>query len=72
MEVLLWRVLGTSVVLDYGSWAREERQDLCARAYERGAGSEVHFLNVPAEELLRRLAVRNSEPPATDELVRRE
>jgi len=67
IEALLWDLasraleLGTNVILDFGFWAREEREDLRARAKQLGASSEVHFLDVPEEELLRRLAVRNSQ-----------
>jgi predicted kinase len=67
IEALLWDLagralaLGTNVILDFGFWAREEREDFRARAKQLGAGSEVHFLDVPEEELLRRLAVRNSQ-----------
>jgi len=66
IEALLWKIasraleVGTNVILDFGFWAREEREDFRLRARQLGAGSEVHFLDVPAEELLRRLAVRNS------------
>jgi len=31
------------------------------RAKQLGASSEVHFLDVPEDELIRRLAVRNSQ-----------
>ncbi len=54
--------LGTNVILDFGFWAQEEREDYRLRAKRLGASSEVHFLDVPGEELLRRLAVRNSQP----------
>lgn len=66
IEIMLWNVasraleLGTNVILDFGFWAREEREDFRLRAKRLGASSEVHFLDVPKEELLRRLAVRNS------------
>ena len=68
IEALLWNIasraleLGTNVILDFGFWAREEREDYRLRAKRLGASSEVHFLDVPEEELLRRLAVRNSQP----------
>src|SRR5512142_1958613 len=68
IEAMLWKIasraleLGTNVILDFGFWAREEREDYRLRAKRLGASSEVHFLDVPAEELLRRLAVRNSQP----------
>jgi predicted kinase len=68
IEAMLWNIasraleLGTNVILDFGFWAREEREDYRLRAKRFGASSEVHFLDVPEEELLRRLAVRNSQP----------
>ena len=68
IEAMLWNVtsraleLGANVILDFGFWAREEREDYRLRAKRLGAGSEVHFLDVPEEELLRRLAIRNSQP----------
>ena len=67
IESLLWEVasralaLGTNVILDFGFWAREEREDYRSRAKELGASSEVHFLDVPHDELLRRLAKRNTQ-----------
>lgn len=68
IEALLWEVaeralvLGTNVILDFGFWAREEREDFRARARQLGASSEVHFLDVSRDELLRRLAQRNARP----------
>jgi predicted kinase len=67
IETLLWKiasralVLGTNVILDFGFWAQEEREDFRLRAKQLGASSEVHFLDVQEEELMRRLAVRNSQ-----------
>jgi predicted kinase len=54
--------LGINVILDYGFWAREEREDFRLRAKQLGARSQVHFLDVPEEELFRRLARRNAQP----------
>src|SRR6476659_226348 len=68
IESMLWNIasraleLGTNVILDFGFWAREEREDYRLRAKRAGASSEVHFLDVSQEELLRRLAVRNWQP----------
>ena len=68
IEALQWEVaeralaLGIDVILDFGFWAREEREDFRARAKRLGASSEVHFLDVPSDELLRRLARRNAQP----------
>lgn len=68
IEAMLWQIasraleLGTNVILDFGFWAREEREDYRLRAKRLGASSEIHFLDVPKDELLRRLAIRNSQP----------
>jgi predicted kinase len=67
VEALLWdlaaRVLsvGVDVILDFGLWAREERDDFRSRAAAIGARSEVCFLQVSRDELLRRLAARNAD-----------
>jgi predicted kinase len=67
IETLLWKIasrallLGTNVILDFGFWAREEREDFRLRAKHLGAASEVHYLDVPEEELMLRLTARNSQ-----------
>ena len=55
--------LGVSVVLDFGLWARVERDDMRTAARGLGVGVELHYLNVPIDELWRRIEPRNSEPP---------
>ena len=68
IEAMLWNIasraliLGTNVILDFGFWARQEREDYRWRAKQLGASSEVHFLDVSEGELMRRLAIRNSQP----------
>lgn len=65
---MLWNMaaraleLGTNVMLDFDFWASEEREDYRLRAQQLGAASEVHYLDVPEDELLRRLAQRNAQP----------
>ena len=56
--------LGVDVVLDFGLWHRREREELRTRASAVGARSELHFLDVPLDELVARLALRNREQPA--------
>jgi predicted kinase len=75
IEALLWNIasraleLGTNVILDYGFWAREEREDYRLRAKHLGASSEVHYLDMPEDELLRRLEERNSRPSQESFLI---
>ncbi len=59
-EVLL---LGLSVVLDFGLWARAERDELRMAARDLAVGVELHFCDVPIEEMWRRIQARNTEPP---------
>jgi len=69
VERELWRIaqevlsLGLSVVLDFGLWARIERDEMRSVARGLGVGVELHYLDVPADELWRRIEARNSEPP---------
>jgi predicted kinase len=69
IEAELWRLaqealrLGLSVVLDFGLWARTERDELRAVARDLGVGVELHYLDVPTDELWQRIAARNASPP---------
>ena len=78
IEALLWNIasraleLGTNAILDFGFWAREEREDYRSRAKHLGATSEVHYLDVSEDELLRRLEERNSRPPQESFLISEE
>ena len=69
VEAELWRLaqeilrLGLSVVLDFGLWARSERDEMRSAARALGVGVELHYLDVPTDELWRRIEARNSEPP---------
>lgn len=72
VETMLWEIagqvlqLGNDVILDYGFWAKEERDDFRQRAAGVGASMKIHFLDIPSEELHRRLAARNDNlPPNT-------
>jgi predicted kinase len=69
VEHELWRLareilgLGVSVVLDFGLWARRERDEMRSAARSLGVGVELHFLDVATDELWRRIEARNTEPP---------
>jgi len=73
----LWKLaqeilrLGLSVVLDFGLSARIERDQMRSVARGLGVGVELHFLDVPVDELWRRIEARNSEPPWDSEPIRR-
>jgi predicted kinase len=63
--------LKVSVVLDFGLWARVERDEMRSAARELGVGVELHYLDVPTDELWRRIQARNSEPPWNSYPIRR-
>ena len=52
-------VKGQSVILEYGFWGRSERDALREQAHAIGVPIVLYFLNVPFEELWRRLQERN-------------
>ncbi|HEY5519100.1 MAG TPA: ATP-binding protein [Candidatus Limnocylindrales bacterium] len=53
-------VLGTSVVLEWGFWARSERDEKREVARTLGAAVELRFLDAPYEELVRRVVARHA------------
>ena len=63
--------LGMSVVLDLGLWARIERDEMRSAARGLGVGVELHYLDVPTDELWRRIQARNSQPPWESYPIRR-
>jgi predicted kinase len=69
IERQLWHLaqeilgLGLSVVLDFGLWGRSERDEFRSVARDLGVGVELHFLDVPPEELWHRINERNATPP---------
>jgi predicted kinase len=77
VEQELWNLaqeilrLGVSVVLDFGLWARIERDEMRSVARGLGVGVELHYLDVPADELWRRIDARNSQPPWDSYPIRR-
>ena len=60
--------LGQSVILESGFWLRSDRDEKRLGARALGAAVELHYLDVPLDELCRRLEVRNTVP-ITREMV---
>ena len=53
-------VLGTSVILEWGFWARSERDEKREVARSLGVAVELRFLDAPFEELVRRVTARHA------------
>jgi predicted kinase len=53
-------VLGTSVVLEWGFWARSERDEKREAARTLGVAVELRFLDAPYDQLVRRVGARHS------------
>jgi predicted kinase len=61
LEIALRTVqLGIHVVLEGGMWFRAERDAIRTMAAKAGCRIQLHFLDVPLQELQRRLAARNA------------
>ena len=50
---------GQSVILEWGHWARAERDEKRLGARDLGVGVELHYLDAPLEELIERAERRN-------------
>jgi predicted kinase len=67
LEAEFWKltqqllVLGTSVVLEWGFWARSERDEKREAARALGSAVELRFLDAPYEELVRRVVARHAD-----------
>ena len=65
VENRLWKLgqellrLGQDIILENGLWTRAERDDKRHDTQELGAIIEMHYFDVPLEELWRRLEIRN-------------
>ncbi len=49
---------GASTVVEFGSWSRVERESIRQVAVHAGAATELHFLDAPLDELVRRVRAR--------------
>lgn len=71
VEKLQWKTaqdllrLGHVVVIEWGTWARSERDVLRLGARALGAAVELHALDAPPDVLFERMKERKMEPPAS-------
>jgi predicted kinase len=69
IEALQWRFAqelltrGLTIIIEWGTWARSERDSLRETAKSLGAATELHYLAAPAELLFDRIQRRNREDP---------
>ena len=62
---------GLTVVIEWGVWSRAERDVARAEGRRAGAAVELRFLDVPLEELWRRLDARNARVGAGEVVIDR-
>jgi predicted kinase len=55
--------LGLTVIIEWGTWARFERDTLRLKARAAGAAAELHFLTAPVDVLFERIQRRALEDP---------
>ncbi len=72
-----WELLerGQSLIFEDGLWTLEERNAIREKTKKLGVETEIHYFDVPMEELLKRLDKRNKEAPhgsapITEEMIR--
>jgi predicted kinase len=69
IEALQWELgrnllkLGQTVIIEWGTWGRSERDALRNGARELGATVELHYLHAPIEVLFERIQARGMEDP---------
>jgi predicted kinase len=69
LEQVLWRHtldllrLGQSVILEYGFWTRAERDEKREAARALGAHVHLDYVDVPFDELVRRVEARSTGGP---------
>lgn len=69
VEALQWKLaqdllgLGLTVIIEWGTWARSERDTLRLGARSLGAAVELHYVSAPVQVLFDRLQRRGRECP---------
>jgi predicted kinase len=78
IEALQWTLgqqllaLGLTVIIEWGTWGRSERDTLRLRARALGAAVELHYLSAPPDVLFDRIQRRGTEnPPIEQEALSR-
>jgi predicted kinase len=72
IEALQWKfgqellAHGLSVIIEWGTWGRSERDALRLGARALGAAVELHYLSAPVEVLFDRIQRRRREHPPID------
>lgn len=67
VEELMWKVgkellqKGVSVILDFGFWVEEQREEKRQEAAALGASTKICYMDTPLPELLRRLRIRGAQ-----------
>jgi predicted kinase len=49
---------GVGIIVEFGSWGRAEREAIRQIAVRTGAAAELHFMDAPLDELVRRVRER--------------
>jgi predicted kinase len=78
IEALQWKFAqdllarGLTVIIEWGTWGRSERDTLRLGARALGAAVELHYLSAPVDVLFDRIQRRGTEKPAIerDQLLR--
>ncbi len=69
IEALQWKLaqellaLGLTVIIEWGTWGRTERDALRLGARALGAAVELHYVSAPADVLFDRIQRRGLENP---------
>ena len=69
IEALQWKiaeellVLGLTVIIEWGTWSKSERDSLRIKARTLGAAVELYYLSAPVDDLFDRIQRRGKESP---------
>jgi predicted kinase len=72
IEALQWKfaqqllTFGLTVIIEWGTWARSERDALRLAARAVGAAVELHYLSAPTDVLFDRITRRGRENPSVE------